>query len=104
MMQLSNAGLAHFFENIFSADIVRRLKPAPEPYEYAAVRLNVPIGRIRMVAAHAWDIAGASHAGCAIAFLARPGMVLDPLMPRPDIIGTDMAEVVDQILATERPS
>lgn len=104
MMQLSNAGLAHFFENIFSADIVRRLKPAPEPYEYAAVRLNVPIGRIRMVAAHAWDIAGASRAGCAIAFLARPGMVLDPLMPRPDIIGTDMAEVVDQILATERPS
>lgn len=103
MMQLSNAGLAHFFENIFSADIVRRLKPAPEPYEYAAVRLNVPIGRIRMVAAHAWDIAGASRAGCAIAFLARPGMVLDPLMPRPDIIGTDMAEVVDQILATERP-
>lgn len=103
MMQLSNAGLAHFFENIFSADIVRRLKPAPEPYEYAAVRLNVPIGRIRMVAAHAWDIAGASRAGCAIAFLARPGMVLDPLMPRPDIIGTDMTEVVDQILATERP-
>ncbi|ABU56728.1 haloacid dehalogenase, type II [Roseiflexus castenholzii DSM 13941] len=99
--QLTNAGIAHFFENIFSADIVRRLKPAPEPYEYAATRLHVPIGRIRMVAAHAWDIAGALHAGCAAAFVARPGMVLDPLVPRPDVIGTDMAEVVDHILAID---
>lgn len=103
MTQLSNAGIAHLLENIFSADIVRRLKPAPEPYEYAATRFNVPIGRIRMVATHAWDLAGALRAGCAAAFVARPGMVLDPLIPRPDIIGTDMAEVVDQILATERP-
>ncbi|MCS6839719.1 MAG: haloacid dehalogenase type II [Roseiflexus sp.] len=99
--QLTNAGIAHFFENIFSADIVRRLKPAPEPYEYAANRLYVPTRRIRMVATHAWDIAGALHAGCAAAFVARPGMVLDPLFPRPDIIGTDMAEVADQILAIE---
>lgn len=102
--QLTHAGIAPFFENIFSADIVRRLKPAPEPYEYAATRLNVPIKRIRMVATHTWDLAGALRAGCAAAFVARPGMVLDPLVPRPDIIGTDMAEVVDQILVTEHPS
>lgn len=101
MDQLTNAGIAHFFENIFSADIVRRLKPAPEPYEYAALRLDVPVGRIRMVAAHTWDIAGALRAGCTAAFVARPGMVLDPLIPRPDIIGTDMAEVIDHILAIE---
>lgn len=103
MTQLTNAGIAPFFENIFSADIVRRLKPAPEPYEYAANRLYVPTRQIRLVAAHAWDIAGAVRAGCAAAFVARPGMVLDPLIPRPDVVGTDMAEVVDQILALERP-
>jgi 2-haloacid dehalogenase len=101
--QLTNAGISHFFENIFSADIVRRLKPAPEPYEYAAVRLGVPVGRIRMVAAHAWDIAGALSAGCAAAFVARPGVALDPLFPRPDITGADMMEVAEQILAYECP-
>jgi 2-haloacid dehalogenase len=101
--QLTNAGIGHFFENIFSADIVRRLKPAPEPYEYAAVRLGVPVGRIRMVAAHAWDIAGALCAGCAAAFVARPGVALDPLFPRPDITGADMMEVAEQILACECP-
>ncbi len=101
--QLTSAGINHFFENIFSADIVRRLKPAPEPYEYAAIRLGVPVGRIRMVAAHAWDIAGALCAGCAAAFVARPGAALDPLFPRPDIVGADMMEVVEQILACECP-
>lgn len=101
--QLTNAGINHFFENIFSADIVRRLKPAPEPYEYAAIRLGVPVERIRMVATHAWDIAGALCAGCTAAFVGRPGTALDPLFPRPDITGADMIEVAEQILACECP-
>lgn len=101
--QLTNAGINHFFENIFSADIVRRLKPAPEPYEYAAIRLGVPVERIRMVATHAWDIAGALCAGCTTAFVGRPGTALDPLFPRPDITGADMIEVAEQILACECP-
>ena len=32
----------------------------------------------------------------------RPGMVLDPLVERPDVIGTDLLEVADQILVLER--
>jgi 2-haloacid dehalogenase len=64
---------------------------------------SVVPGRIevRLIAAHAWDIAGALRAGCAAAFIARPGMVLDPLAPRPDIVGADLREVADQILAIE---
>jgi 2-haloacid dehalogenase len=61
----------------------------------------VPIDQVRMVAAHAWDIAGALRAGCAAAFVARPGMVLDPLVPAPDIIGADLSEVADKIIRTE---
>lgn len=101
--QLAHAGLADSFEQILSADTVRRLKPAPEPYQMAAERMGVAIGDIRMIAAHAWDIAGALRAGCAAAFVARPGMVLDPLVPPPDIIGATMREVVDQILSVELP-
>jgi len=33
-----------------------------------AERLGVGTGELRLVAAHAWDIAGALHAGCAAAF------------------------------------
>lgn len=102
--QLTNAGLAPFFERILSADSVRRLKPAREPYEMAARELGVEIGGIRLVAAHAWDVAGALRAGAAAAFVARPGMVLDPLVPEPDIVGADLGEVADRILATELPA
>ena len=54
--------------------------------------------------AHAWDVAGALRAGTAAAFVARPGMVLDPLAPRPDIVGSNLGEVVDRILATDLAS
>jgi 2-haloacid dehalogenase len=81
--------------------MVRRLKPAPEPYRMAAERTGVAIGEVRLIAAHAWDIAGALRAGCAAAFIARPGMVLDPLVDQPDIVGADLREVADQILAVE---
>ena len=99
--QLSNAGLTTYFERILSADSVKRLKPAPEPYHMAAQQLSVGISDIRLIAAHSWDVAGALRAGCAAAFVARPGMVLDPLVERPDVIGADLEEVAELILAKE---
>ncbi len=100
--QLTNAGLRDLFEQALSVDEVRRLKPAPEPYRLAAERLGVPIDQIRLVAAHAWDVAGALRAGCAAAFVARPGQVLDPLAPRPDVVGPDLRTVAAAILERER--
>jgi 2-haloacid dehalogenase len=67
----------------------------------AAERLGVPIGGLRLVAAHAWDVAGALRAGAAAAFVARPGMVLDPLAPAPDVVGRDLVEVAERIIALE---
>lgn len=100
--QLENSGLHHYFEQILSADTVKRLKPAPEPYRMAAQSLGVGIGDVRLIAAHAWDVAGALRAGCAAAFVARPGMVLDPLAERPDAVGTDLLEVAQQISEVEK--
>lgn len=99
--QLTHAGLVDLFASILSADEVHRLKPAPEPYLYAAKVMGVEASQVRLIAAHAWDIAGALNAGCAAAFVARPGMVLDPLTPRPEIVGSNLEEVVDQLLTIE---
>jgi 2-haloacid dehalogenase len=98
---LTHAGLRGFFEQVFSADSVRRLKPAPEPYRMVAERLGVPVGQLRLIAAHAWDVAGALRAGCAAAFVARPGLPFDPLLPRPEIVGMDVRDVAEQIVALE---
>ncbi len=99
--QMDNSGLRGYFEQLLSADTARRLKPAPEPYRMAAEALGVDVDQIRLVAAHAWDVAGALRAGCAAAFVARPGMVLDPLVERPDVVGADLREVADRILEVE---
>ena len=57
--------------------------------------------RLRLVAAHAWDVLGALRAGCAAAFIARPGKVLFPLGPQPDIVGPDFSSVARQIVDAE---
>jgi 2-haloacid dehalogenase len=67
----------------------------------AAESLAVGVEGIRLVAAHAWDVAGALRAGCAAGFVARPGMVLDPLVERPDVVGADLREVANRILEAE---
>jgi 2-haloacid dehalogenase len=101
--QLEHAGLASVFERSFSVDAVRRFKPAAEAYRSVADSLEVPVDRLRLVAAHAWDIVGALRAGCAAAFVARPGKVLYPLGPQPDIVGPDFRQVAKQIVAAESP-
>jgi 2-haloacid dehalogenase len=99
--QLANAGLAPFFERSLSVDAVRRFKPAAEVYHSAADALGVTTDKLRLVAAHAWDVAGALRAGCAAAFVARPGQVLYPLAPIPDIVGPDFSSVARLIIAAE---
>ncbi len=100
--QLTNAGIRSCFEQVLSADQVRRLKPAPEPYRLVAEQFATSITTIRLVAAHAWDIAGALEAGCLAAFVARPGMVLSPVGLQPDIVGQDLQEVAEQIVQRDR--
>lgn len=96
--QLRNAGIDAHFDAVMSADAVRALKPAPAPYLAVAERHGVEIGDVRLVAAHAWDIAGALAAGALAAFVARPGMVLSPLGGFPDIVAPDIATVVERII------
>lgn len=99
LAQLRHAGLVRYFEQIFSVDQVRRYKPAPEAYHMVQQELGLPARGLRLVAAHDWDIAGALAAGWAGAFVARPGQVLGTLAVRPDIVGANLAEVTDHILA-----
>jgi 2-haloacid dehalogenase len=99
--QLKNAGLSDLFERSFSVDAVKRFKPAPEPYQHVARELGVTTNGLRMVAAHAWDIVGALQAGCAAAFIARPGKVLYPLAPKPDVVAPDLVVAADLIRAAE---
>jgi len=99
--QLQNANLTDYFEKSFSVDAVKLFKPAAEVYQMTAKELAVTTNQIRLVAAHDWDVVGAINAGCSAAFITRPGKVLNPLLPKPDVIGKDLLEVADKIISTD---
>ncbi len=96
--QLTNAGLRDLFDAVISADSVRHLKPAPEPYHAVAAHFGAGTADVRLVAAHAWDVSGALAAGCRAALVRRPGVVASPIGPQPDIIGATLEDVVGEIL------
>lgn len=99
--QVTHAGLREHFDRVMSADDVRRLKPAKEPYLSVASAYGVDASEVRLVAAHAWDVSGALSAGCRAAFVARPGMVPSPIGAQPDIVGPDVDAVVDRVIAVD---
>jgi 2-haloacid dehalogenase len=97
--QLDAAGLAAFFEQAISVDQVRRFKPAPEVYLTAALRLDVEVDRVMMVASHDWDVLGAQSIGMSGAFLARPGARWGPVDRSPDLTAPDLGGLADLVLA-----
>ena len=95
--QLGNAGILNFLEETISADEVRRLKPAPEPYRWLAQQVGVPIEGVLLVAAHPWDVSGALAAGCRAAFIARSGAVPSPVGPQPELVLSDLEELAEAL-------
>ena len=101
--QLHHVELSPLFDEIMSVDEAGALKPAPEVYDCAVRRLGLAPGSIWMVAAHGWDVAGATRAGLRGAFVARPGQSPDPFAP-PEIIADDLLGIAHIILAAENLS
>jgi 2-haloacid dehalogenase len=101
--QLENAGILDLFDEVLSVQDVRRYKPAPEPYRMAVERLGVRPSDIRMVAAHDWNVWGATRVGCAAAYVARTGVPFVIGSP-PDVVGADLSAVADAILVVDKPA
>lgn len=97
--QLDHAGLAAHFDHVLSADDAGRLKPAPEPYAYAARTLGLAPEAVAFVAAHGWDVAGAKRAGFTTVFIDRPGQLLSASLPAPDLVAPDLEAAADRLVA-----
>ena len=97
--QLDHADLRQYFEHARSVDTIRRYKPAREVYIRAAEAFGVEPSDMVMVAAHPWDLLGASRAGCQTAYVARPGTAWMSSLPRPEYVARDLDELTDQLLA-----
>jgi len=97
--QLEHAHLRDFFAHALSVDSLRRYKPAPQTYAYAAQEIGVEPAELMLVAAHDWDVAGAMHAGLRTAFVLRHGTALNPLEPKPEIVAPSIRDIARAILA-----
>lgn len=98
-VQIENAGLHTFIQRVVSVDEVGRFKPDPATYRHAAEVMDVEIANSMLISAHDWDVAGALHAGAGAAFLRRPGLLWSLPRPMPDVTGTDLTEIADQLIA-----
>ncbi len=95
--QFEYAGLTTYFERRFSVEEVHAFKPDPRPYRWVLKQLGVKPEAALMVAAHAWDLAGAKAVGLQTAFIRRSGAVLYPNTKQPDYVVDNLQQLVDQL-------
>ena len=95
--RMEHSGLISYFEQVLSAEHVKKYKPCIEVYEWAAKKLEVPINEILLVSSHGWDIAGGTNAGMQTAFIKHPREMLYPLAPKPNFICNNLEDLTKQL-------
>jgi 2-haloacid dehalogenase len=97
--QLEHGGIAGLFERRFSADGVKHHKPSRQAYAYVERELGVGPSQLCLIACHTWDTLGAVAAGWQAALIRRAGNELLEVGPQPDLVGRDLNDVADQLIA-----
>jgi 2-haloacid dehalogenase len=101
---LDRAGLSRYVSRNLSVEAVRRWKPAPQPYLYAAAELGLEPHQLALVAVHPWDCAGASKAGLTAGWARRSHPHWPAVFPAPEVTGADLSAVVEALLADQSSS
>src|SRR6201994_5145512 len=100
--QLEHGGIVDLFERRFSADGVKHHKPSHQAYTYVERELGVKASQLCLIACHTWDTLGAVAAGWEAALIKRVGNDVLGVGPQPQIVGDDLNDVADQIIARHR--
>jgi 2-haloacid dehalogenase len=92
--------LSNLFEQQFTAETVRRYKPAHETYQAVADATATRLSELCMIAAHPWDLIGARTAGCSAALIARAGVapLIVPGLDQPQIIALTLTEIAARLI------
>jgi 2-haloacid dehalogenase len=96
--QLEHGGIVDLFERRFSADGVKHHKPSRQAYGYVERELGVEPSQLCLIACHR-DTLGAVAAGWEAALIKRVGNDILGVGPQPHIVGDDLSDVADQLIA-----
>jgi 2-haloacid dehalogenase len=97
--QLTHGGIVDLFERRFSADGVKHHKPSREAYAYVEKELSARPSAFCLIACHTWDTLGAVAAGWEAALIKRIGNDVLGVGPQPTLVGNDLNDVADQLIA-----
>jgi 2-haloacid dehalogenase len=100
--QLEHGGIVNLFERRFSADGVKHHKPSRQAYAHVEKELGVAPSGFCLIDCHTWDTLGAVAAGWEAALIKRPGNDVLGVGPQPQIVGDDLSDVADQLIARQR--
>jgi 2-haloacid dehalogenase len=100
--QLEHGGIVDLFERRFSADGVRHHKPSREAYGHVEKELGVRPSQLCLITCHTWDTLGAVAAGWQAALVRRVGNDVLGVGPQSQIVGDDLNDVADQLIARHR--
>lgn len=92
---LECAGALQNFASILSCDAIQKTKPHPDVYAMAKQNAE---GNLWMVAAHAWDIAGAARTGLKTAFIIQQEKDYLSIYPQPEVIANNLVEAANKII------
>ena len=96
------SSIVDLFERRFSADEVRHHKPSRAAYAHVEKGLGVEPSQLCLVACHTWDTLGAIAAGWRAALIKRVGNDLLGVGPQPEIVGSDLNDVANELIARHK--
>ncbi len=94
---LERTGLWPHFTSVLSADSVQRYKPSPEVYQLALQHTGLRKDEILFVSSNSWDVLGAKSFGFNVCWINRTGGLLDTLGFGPDLVVTNVNELVEAL-------
>ena len=100
--QLTHGGIVDLFERRFSADGVKHHKPSRQAYAHVERELGAKSTQFCLIACHTWDTLGAVAAGWEAALIRRVGNDVLGVGPQPQIVGDDLNDVADQLIARHK--
>lgn len=97
---LSGAGLEDRFSVLLSCDRIGKTKPHPDVYQMA--RHEAGSGVPWLIAAHAWDVAGAARAGLRTCWVSHLEKRYLSIYPEPDVRASSLVEAARAIVDLEK--
>lgn len=94
---LQSAGVQQYFTEVYSCDAIAVTKPHQDVYKMIQDNLQ----DVWLVAAHAWDIAGAISVGMKTAFVSQLEKDYLEVYPQPQIIVDSLIEAARQIIDSD---